>query len=129
MSARAALPVLLLALLAFPARADLYFPVNACEEGGKKEGDSCRDNMTSRQLGQCRTMQCTYWLGNIHYDCFRCATPAQFAVNQRDRALNAEQATRTRPLRWGLGVLGAGCVLTAVWYKRRRSKDTGSAST
>ena len=94
-----------------------------------KEGDSCRDNGTGRKPGQCRTLQCTYWIGNIPYDCFQCATPEQFAANQRDQVMRAEQAARTRPLRWGLGVLGAGCVLTAGWYNwRRRSQGTGSAS-
>lgn len=138
MSARTALPLLILSLLTLPARADVAFPSD-CRKGGSKAGDSCQDFYSRNRPGQCRHMKCVrsnhdeegadedYW-----YDCFHCATPEQFAANQRGEVMRAQRAAQQAALaeriRWGLGALGAGCVVTAVWYDwRRRPKARAPA--
>jgi hypothetical protein len=138
MLVRAVLSALLLCLFALPARADIAYP-SACK--GKQEGDSCRDIYSGGVPGQCRHKKCFIGsydgqepIEDYQYDCFRCTSPQQAALEQREEALRAQaqQAARAERIRWGLGALGAGCVITAVWYNwRRRSKVTsaGSAST
>ncbi|HZH15654.1 MAG TPA: hypothetical protein VE057_14985 [Archangium sp.] len=134
MSARTAVPVLLWALFAVPARADVAFPSD-CGKGGAKEGDPCQDFYSRNLPGQCRHMKCTRYNPDEEgededdsYDCFHCATPEQFAANQRGEVMRAQQAALAERIRWGLGALGAGCVVTAVWYDwRRRPKARAPA--
>jgi len=137
MSARTALPVLLLTLFAPPARADVAFPSD-CDR--KKEGDSCRDDYSRNKPGQCMHMKCVAGsydgegdVEDYQYDCFQCTANPQAVLSGREKAIRAQQAKEalSERIRWGLGALGAGCVVTAVWYDwRRRSKarGTGSAS-
>jgi len=137
MSARTALPVLLLSLLTLPARADVAFPSD-CER--KKEGDSCRDDYTRNKPGQCMHMKCVAGsydgegdVEDYQYDCFRCTAHPQAVLSEREEAIRAKQAKEalSERIRWGLGALGAGCVVTAVWYdwrSRSKARGTGSAS-
>ncbi len=70
---------------------------------------------------------------DYQYDCFQCTARPQAVLSAREKAIRSQQAKEalSERIRWGLGALGAGCVVTAVWYDwRRRSKasDTGSTS-
>ena len=132
MSARSSLPILLLSLLTLPARANVAFPSD-CQ--GKKEGDACKDDYTRNRPGQCRHMKCLRYNyleegeeeGSWH-NCFQCATPEDFESYQRSEVIRAQEAARAERIRWGLGALAAGCVVTAVWYDwRRRPKARAPA--
>lgn len=134
MSARTALPVLLLALflslLTLPARADIAFPHPCDRRSKKKEGDPCGNGS-----GTCRIIKCVYGryegeenIEDFQYDCLRCMSPEAFADKQREAAARA-QVLRARKFRWGVTVLGLGCVITFAWYDwRRRSKARSADS-
>ncbi len=64
---------------------------------------------------------------DYQYDCFQCTDRPQGVLKHREEM--AQQAARAEQIRWGLGALGAGCVVTAVWYDwRSRSKARSAGS-
>jgi hypothetical protein len=126
MSVRAALPVLLLSLLALPASADLAMP-NRC--ASSKEGDPCGEGRT------CRLVKC--WKDNDEdgiigreWDCLQCMSQEQFAKRQDDfQSAKEYEAQVMRQNQWlGLApwALGAACLATFVGYQLRREHSDSS---
>ncbi|WP_375769111.1 hypothetical protein NR798_46830 [Archangium gephyra] len=125
MSARAALPVLLLSLLALPAHADIAYPPDPCER--MEEGAVCGQDATCRHL-TCGKDNDDDGILEYEWDCRLCMTQQQFETFKRYEQVYAENASRTlegRLLHWGPWALGASCLITLVWYQLRR-RPSGS---
>ena len=110
MPARAALPVLLLALFALPAHAD-YIPRGSdlyyCLK--KEEGDPCGKTGS----GTCREATCVNGGGDerpvLEYDCLKCMSQETYQEHQVQTLLHRAP--------WALAV---SCLITLTWYQMRR---------
>ena len=124
MSARAALPVLLLALFALPVHADLALPPDPCER--MEVGATCGKGATCRLL-KCAKDNDDDGFNELEWDCRLCQTQEQFETFERYRLAGEEYRARAIQGRLleGLWALGAVCLVTFVWYQIRR-KHFGS---